>query len=383
MKKVLGVRSEAWTALFVASGGVAAILLSSAPLQGRAPDGVKAAAPGGHWIVPGLVYEGDGSCSAAACHGSDDAKTQSGQPIGNELTIFQSKGEEGDPHSRSWKMLANAESKAIAAKLKIEDAQKSSRCLSCHALEAPEAQRGAKFDITSGNSCESCHGPAQKWIEPHAKAGWAAAERSKLGTKALISTHGLLDTSDLVLRAEMCVACHLQIDQELLNAAHPPLRFEMYGYNSYFFDKTYTPHWDEPKGVGITAKQWAIGQAVALASAKQQAGGAELVAIYEQGSAVAAKHFGSSEPGSLAKADIAPEACAAAAKDLAGLAESASSDLHRKIIAFGTMALVEAHFDLKKAEPGDAVWEAFDIATTGKGGAEYVAAVKRIADATK
>lgn len=394
MKQQLPGRSIRWAIMLVATAGAMGIFSIESALLGGAPAGVEFADTGGHWIVPGLVYEGDGSCSSAACHGSDEAKVQSGSKIGNEHTVFTASGEAGDPHSSSWKTLANAESKAIAAKLKLESAQTSSRCLVCHALEAPEAQRGKKYDITTGNSCESCHGPSQKWLEPHAKAGWTAGERGKLGTTGLLGTHGLLDTSDLALRAEMCVACHLQIDKELLDAGHPALRFEMYGYNAYFFDKTYTPHWDEPKGKGITARQWAIGQSVALAAAKKQVGAwkakgqdaalaDELVLIYQQGSDLVAKHLGSADAAALSKNDISADKCAAAAKDLAALAESAKSDLHRKVIAFGVMALCEAAHDLRSAEPAEEIWTAFDTASGGKGGAEYIAAVKKIADATK
>jgi hypothetical protein len=386
MNSLLSRRPARWILTLVAAAGAAGTFLAAPALLGGAPAGVEFVDTGGHWVVPGLVYEGDGSCSAAACHGSDEAKIQSGSKIGDEYTIFTAAGEEGDPHARSWKTLASADSKAIAAKLKLESAQDSARCLVCHALEVPEPQRGKKYDITTGNSCESCHGPSQKWIEPHAKAGWTAGERSKLGTTGLLGTHGMLDTSDLALRAELCVACHLQIDKDLLDAGHPALRFEMYGYNAYFFDKTYTPHWDEPKGKGITARQWAIGQSVALTAAKKQVGAwkakgqdpaaaDELVLIYQQGSDLAAKH--------LKGGDVTGAACAAAAADLAGLAEGAKTDLHRKVIAFGVMALCEAAHDLRSAEPAEEIWAAFDTASAGKSGADYVAAVKKIAGATK
>lgn len=350
--------------------------------EGRSPKGVMVLPSGGHWLVPDMVYQGDATCSSASCHGSDEAKLQSGQKIGNESTIFTSDGQDGDPHSRSWKTLASAESKAIAAKLKIESAQTSDQCLSCHALDVPAAQRGEKHDITTGNSCESCHGPAQKWIQPHAKAGWTAAERAKLGTDGLLTTHGLLDTSDLVLRAQMCVACHLQIDNSLIEAGHPTLQFEMYGYNTYNFDKVYTPHWSEAKGRGVYATQWAVGQATALLAAKDS-GDRALLAIYEQGLAIATKHFGANDAPGLAKANVTGAMCAATAADLAAAAENATSDLHRKLLAYGVMAMAEAAADLKNARPTEATWDAFDVAASGKGGADYVAAVKAIAEAAK
>ena len=348
----------------------------------------------GTWILSGMTYMGDASCSSAACHGSDEAKMQSGQMIGDESVIWSSSGHDGDPHAKAWKTLKSAESKAIAAKLNIADAQTSDQCLSCHALNAPAAQRGAKFDIETGNSCETCHGRAERWLQPHAKEGWTSAQRKASGSAGLMKDHGLLDTSDIALRAELCVSCHLQIDKSMLDAGHPALQFEMYGYNNYFYDGQFTRHWDEPQGRMVMARQWAVGQAAALdASARQAqawksngwdtASAQTLVDLYTAGLAIARKHFGADSPKGLAAASYTPEKCAAAAKELAELGAGATSKLERKVIAFGVMALSEASFDGRNEEAPEALWEAFDVASKGGDGAAYTDALKKMASLAK
>ena len=64
-----------------------------------------------------------------------------------------------------------------AKKLGIDDAKTSSRCLTCHAMDVPEAQRGELFDIENAVGCESCHGPAGDWLKPHAEEGWTPGKR--------------------------------------------------------------------------------------------------------------------------------------------------------------------------------------------------------------
>ena len=61
--------------------------------------------------------------------------------------------------------------------------------------------RGPKFDITEGVHCDGCHGPAEKWLEPHAEKGWTHEQSVKLG---------MYDTKNFLLRAEKCVSCHLR-----------------------------------------------------------------------------------------------------------------------------------------------------------------------------
>src|SRR6185369_5193094 len=113
--------------------------------------------------------------------------------------------------------------------------------LSCHALSGftNGDSKGRKLlnapndfvtgvpALKQGVSCDACHGPAEKYLEPHVTKGWTAKQRAALGSEKLYDQLGLYDTKNLKMRANMCVSCHLKIDAELINAAHPELPFEL------------------------------------------------------------------------------------------------------------------------------------------------------------
>jgi hypothetical protein len=70
-------------------------------------------------------------------------------------------------------------------------------------------------------------------------------------------TAGMRDLRNFYVRANSCVACHQNLDNELLAAGHPQLRFELDGQSV-----VEPKHWQDPVGSG--AKAWLVGQAVAL-----------------------------------------------------------------------------------------------------------------------
>ena len=70
-------------------------------------------------------------------------------------------------------------------------------------------------------------------------------------------TAGMRDLRNLYVRANSCVACHQNLDADLLAAGHPELRFELDGQSV-----AEPRHWQDPAGTG--AKTWLVGQAVAL-----------------------------------------------------------------------------------------------------------------------
>ena len=345
---------------------------------------------GGAWAQPGLtrvdrlMYLGNPTCTGAKCH-SGDPKLQSGQEIGDEFNIWT----DADPHAKAFATLSNADSKAIASKLAITDAASSARCLTCHSADVPEPQRGEKWAHDQAVSCEACHGPAEKYLEPHAKAGWTGEQRKALDAKGMRDTHGLLDTSHLGLRATMCTACHLQIDKDMVDAGHPELKFEMGWYNEYLWDEDYQPHWTRPEQDPVHARLWAIGQVVSLDAAKSQVeawraknwetGSAEgLVKLYAKGAEIAQKHFGAAEVAGLEAAAISAASAGAAAADLASQAVSATNQQEREIVLLGVASLVHSCFDLNGAEPPDAFWDAYEAALDSEGEA-FAAHVKALA----
>lgn len=359
--------------LVLVAGASAAVLAISSTSGAGGPSGGKV----GTWMPGGIKFMGNASC--VSCH-SEGKKKGGSNKEGDQFDIW----EKDDPHRLSFEMLSNDESKKIAEKMGIADASKSDECLSCHAVNAPADKRGDKWSIEEGNSCESCHGPGEKYLTPHANAGWTAGQRKSKSTEQIMNEFGLFDTTDYALRAQMCINCHLNIDKKLLDAGHPALTFEMSSYNYYAFDssKGYKTHWEEEKGVLADAKLWAVGQAAALEAAKH-GGNAELIAIYTAGTEIAKKHFGADTPDGLNKAAYSGEKAAAAAKDLAAAGAGAKSKLERQIIAAGVFALSAATFDARKEELPDALYDANDAAMKGEEGAGYADALKKMAEMAK
>lgn len=364
--------------------GLIGWLLSGSGAQARLGEGVQPI------ILPGLVYQGNASCAGSNCHGADEATEQSGQLIGDENLIWS----DSDPHAHAYLSLKEDLSKEICQKLNIPDPLTAERCLACHATPAPEDKRGELFSIEDAAGCESCHGPSEKWLNPHAEKGWTSKQRQAIGAKGLLEQFGLCDTSNLAVRANTCVACHLQTDKDMIDAGHPTQEFELYAYNYYTSKKPDTEfliHWEEPSRQMRDAALWAVGQAASrvaveaqIARWKNKGWGVKdaqgLLAIYEAGVAVAKKHFGADTVEGLAEARITPQSAAAAAADLAKTAPQASNPEQRRTIAFGVAALGSAVFDGSGRDIPDEFWEAYIAATSDEEGDPYLEALNQMVE---
>lgn len=186
-------------------------------------------------------FTGSPSCATSMCHGG------AGE-LRHQTTVWQKQ----DIHSRTYNTLVNARSAQIAAALKIPDATTSSRCTTCHAPfhDVPKSAFLAELTKpTEGVSCESCHGPAEKWIRSHTRPDFTHRDRVLAG---------LRDLKHLYVRANSCVACHQTLEPALLAAGHPELIFELDGQAL-----AQPKHWRE-KGDWHGPKAWLVGQAVAL-----------------------------------------------------------------------------------------------------------------------
>ncbi len=202
-------------------------------------------------------YIGPGSCSAVACHGGIEPRSVT-DVLQNEYSTWVTR----DKHARAYTSLTEPLGEQIAQTLHLGAAEKAQRCLACHALDVPASQQARRFDLADGVSCESCHGPASRWIGPHIQANAQHAQMVALG---------LYDNRNLVLRTERCLTCHLgapglSVDHELIAAGHPDLRFELDSFTA-----VEPPHWVEKNADGLPlndplfgTRAWAIGQAVQL-----------------------------------------------------------------------------------------------------------------------
>ena len=213
------------------------------------------------------VWVGTGSCAAAACHGGRR------EPLGlkgSEYTFSQAY----DPHNRAYSVLFDDRSKLIEKNyrrmLDVEAARpfEDDACLRCHVHQgydskAPRA-RTAGFSPADGAGCEACHGPAGKWLVPHAEYGWKG-----LTDLQKSDIFGMRPTKDLLARGQTCTECHVglgpaDVNHDLIAAGHPRLNFE-YGSQLAKLPKHWRAADDKARHPDYEAKVWALGQ---LLSAK-------------------------------------------------------------------------------------------------------------------
>ncbi len=193
------------------------------------------------------LFTGAQSCASSSCHGGGTGR--------NEFLIYGRK----DRHVFSAGILAKGTSLKIAEALGIGEPAKSAQCTVCHSpMEAvpasrlaldPKSPAGHKAIPDRGVSCEACHGAAGEWLRFHT--------RRDVSYQQVLST-GLRDLIDIRGRANVCVACHQNLDESIRSSGHPELFFELDAQT-----RAQPPHYvDERPSLG--ARSWLTGQAVAL-----------------------------------------------------------------------------------------------------------------------
>jgi hypothetical protein len=185
-------------------------------------------------------FIGAAGCKSSSCHGG------AGEKRSQYLTWVKQ-----DFHSRAYAVLVNARSARMAETLGLPAAQTSARCTVCHSpLQSVAPSRLTNTaQIDEGVSCENCHGAAGPWLRGHTRTDWTYATR--IGA-------AMRDLRSFYVRANTCVACHQNLEADLLAAGHPELTFELDGQSV-----AEPKHWrDEDPSSGPRA--WLVGQAVAL-----------------------------------------------------------------------------------------------------------------------
>lgn len=186
-------------------------------------------------------FLGSQSCSSSSCHGGAG-------DLNNQFTIWS---RYDFHHERPVATLQTARSERLADVLKIGNPSQSPRCTVCHApMQTVPAERlTSGVRISEGISCENCHGPVENWLRSHTRKDYTHADRVAAGMR---------DTKNPYARANTCVACHQNVDSDILRAGHPELIFELDGQSV-----TQPKHWrkdlDKPG-----PQLWLVGQAVAL-----------------------------------------------------------------------------------------------------------------------
>lgn len=219
-------------------------------------------------------YTGVASCAGSTCHGRMEGDGNIVRQ--DELKIWQEPSAPSGAHSRAWEVLNNSRSRFIAKNLGLGDAASAPTCLGCHATTGAGQTAAVRRD--DGVGCESCHGPAGRWIAGHyagvLNAPSAGAEmRAKHQANLAL---GLVRLEDPVVRANVCADCHFGsakdgqfVTHRMMAAGHPRIGFELdlfsslqghhqedadYGWRKFGAPNARTDH----------VQMWAVGQATVL-----------------------------------------------------------------------------------------------------------------------
>ena len=200
--------------------------------------------------LPAPRFTGMQSCASSGCHGG---------ALQGQVQTWHTL----DSHNaESSAILNTAQSRNIGRVLESAGVTTDTRCTECHApfrslpdahfvpAALPKPEKSGMREMHSGVSCESCHGPAERWLLTHTRKEVPDDQLAALGLRDLRTLYG---------RANSCVACHLNLDPALIRAGHPELNFELDGQM-----RREPPHWQEIEDPWLGPRAWLSGQATAL-----------------------------------------------------------------------------------------------------------------------
>jgi len=180
----------------------------------------------------------------------------------DELLHWQEPSAQGGAHSRAYTVLSSRRGQQIAATLGLGDATGAPACLGCHTTDVPAGQRGARFQISDGIGCETCHG---------ASSGWIASHYAVPATHASNVAQGLTPLENPVVRASVCLDCHFGSNQpghfvthRMMAAGHPRISFELDLFSALQQHHDEDTDYVARKGKTDSVRLWAVGQAEAV-----------------------------------------------------------------------------------------------------------------------
>ncbi len=257
-----GLKNAAFAILICASLGLPRPVRAEGPLTVSASTSRVASSDSSARVAQPRSI-GSASCAAANCHGgADRGRFSHGDPwspVAYNMWIAS------DPHAGAYATLLSDESRAMVKKLGLGDAHLEPTCLACHGPTATPDRVPASPPTThvekmkDGVDCESCHGAAERWLDPHKTDSWrfmSAAEKAN---------YGFRDLDNLAERTQRCAECHvgsqgLDVNHDLIAAGHPRLLFEMSSLHARL-----PKHWrDEVEPIEtLDAKLWTVGSQAA------------------------------------------------------------------------------------------------------------------------
>ena len=146
----------------------------------------------------------------------------------------------GDAHYRAADRFFEQDAKAVQiARLYGIRPDRMSRgdqvCMDCHGTVVSGKE---KREVGDGVGCESCHGPAKDYLEPHQEGEPALGLRRPGYVQAL--KLGMTELRDAEVRAKTCTGCHYITEPRLISAGHPSGR-----EHDYIQGMVTIAHWEE------------------------------------------------------------------------------------------------------------------------------------------
>lgn len=207
----------------------------------------------------GGQYMGVASCAGSTCHGR--AEGNGAVVRQDEIATWQEPSSSTGAHSRAYAALSSLRGRQIGATLGIEPTG-ANECLQCHATPAAAGQRGPRFQLADGVGCESCHGPAERWLASHYAVPGSHAANVAAGLTALTNPQ---------IRAQLCLDCHYAggqagqfVTHRVMAAGHPRLSFELDLFSALQQHHDADADYLRRKGDLSSVRLWAVGQAEAV-----------------------------------------------------------------------------------------------------------------------
>jgi hypothetical protein len=126
-------------------------------------------------------------------------------------------------------------------------------CLNCHTMNYAEGRKAQGFSLKDGVSCDTCHGPAEFWLNRHAYE----TDKWRIMSPEEKEALGMYNVRDPVKRARLCLSCHVGSPAEgkvvthaMYAAGHPSLA----GFELASYSQNLPPHWYELKDVPYLMK---------------------------------------------------------------------------------------------------------------------------------
>ena len=236
------------------------IALAAAPVAAAIAFVSFGASPSDAQTSGGGQYEGVATCAGSTCHGRAEGNGEVVRQ--DEIASWQEPSSSTGAHSRAYAVLASPRGRQIAASLGLGAATSAPACLGCHTTYVPQSKQGARFQISDGVGCETCHGPSSSWLAVHYAA--PATHGSNVAA-------GLTPLERPQVRARVCLDCHYGsadgnqfVTHSMMAAGHPRVAFELDLFSALQQHHDEDADYTDRKGKTDSVRLLAVGQAEAV-----------------------------------------------------------------------------------------------------------------------